>query len=271
LALLFTEVAGAQFINAGSANPGFYFYPHHPETLVYLMSPENHAAHNANNIDVNFTLDISTWALPMDGLLNPNYSFSSSVICYLDSHSVWEKTVNSAQKFAFSVPLTGLSEGLHTIEVNTTTNGKHYANEPKWSLYETPVLNSSGIVSFSVDTIAPRLSILFLENKTYYSPSVDLNFTVNDAASQVTYSLDGKENVPIADNTVLTGLTNGHHSLIVTATNEAGNTASQTIYFTIAEPFPFVTLIAVSVAVALVTTGFLIYHKKHKHNLVKEG
>ena len=108
LALLFSALAGAQFINLGSANPGYYVLPHDPQTLVFVVSPENYTAYNANSINVNFTLDVSKWVVPMDGLFNPSYSFSSSAICYLDSYSVWEKTVNSAQKFVFSVPLTGL-------------------------------------------------------------------------------------------------------------------------------------------------------------------
>jgi hypothetical protein len=35
-------------------------------------------------------------------------------------------------------------------------------------------------------------------------------------------------------------------------------------------PFPTVSVTAVSVAVAFVAAGLLVYHKKHNHNLVKE-
>jgi len=262
LLMLLAAMAEPQFINLGSANPGFYLYPHSPQTIILVQSPENNTTHNANSINVNLTLDVSTWALAMEGLLNPNYSFSSSAICYLDSDSVWEKTVNSAQVFNFSVPLAGLSEGPHKIVVNATATGQHYSWEPKWGLYDTPVLDSSGIIYFTVDTVAPRLSILSLENRTYFSPSVDLNFTVNDATSQVTYSLDQKENVTISENTQVVGLANGDHNMTVYAMDEAGNVASQTVYFKIAEPFP---VVAVSVAaVALVAAGLLLYNRKRR-------
>jgi hypothetical protein len=141
LALLFIAVAGAWF-NLGSANPHCYLYPHSPQTVILVQSPENNTPHNAYRIYANFNLDLLTWVLAIDGLFNPNYSFSSSVTCYLDCLPVWEKTVNSAQKFNFSVPLPGLSERLHSIIVNATTTGQHYSYEPKWGLYDTPVLGS---------------------------------------------------------------------------------------------------------------------------------
>jgi hypothetical protein len=51
--------------------------------------------------------------------------------------------------------------------------------------------------------------------------------------------------------------------------------SSETISFTIAKPeselFPAVPVAAVStLAVALVVAGLFVYHKKHKHNSVKE-
>lgn len=264
VALLFSALVGALSIDLGNANPGFYLYPHSPQTLIFIQLPENNTTYITTSIKSNFTLDLSKWVLPMEGLLNPNYSFSSLVVIYFDSHSVWEKTVNSAQKFNFSVPLSGLSEGLHHIVINATTKGQHYADEPKWGLYDTPVLGSSGEVHFTIDTIEPKLSILSLENKTYYSPNIDLKFTINEANSQVEYSLDGKENVTLSMNTLLTGLTNGNHNLTVYAMDEAGNTASQTIHFNIAEPFPTLIFVVVLIIAAVVATGILVYFKRRK-------
>ncbi len=76
----------------------------------------------------------------------------------------------------------------------------------------------------------------------------------------------------------------GSHNLTMYVRDLAGNTgASETVNFTIAsetEPksdsdpalFPKVPIAAVSLAViALVAAGLLVYHKKHKHNSVKEA
>jgi len=69
-------------------------------------------------------------------------------------------------------------------------------------------------------------------------------------------------------------MTNGVQTLVLYNNDTFGNVgASQTIDFTIArpsEPFPVVPVAAVSVAVAVVVVvGLLVYHKKHKLNMVQ--
>ena len=88
------------------------------------------------------------------------------------------------------------------------------------------------------------------------------------------YSIDHQANETILGNTTLTGLSYGSHSLTLYANGSFGNTgASQTIYFDSQPPelFPTVPIAAVSVAVVLVVAGLLVYHKKHKRNLVSKG
>jgi hypothetical protein len=117
-----------------------------------------------------------------------------------------------------------------------------------------------------VDLKPPKISVLSVENITYDKFDISLNFDVNEPVSQVTYSLDGQENMTISGNTTLTGLANGVHSVTVYAWDVAGNVGtSETTYFSVKvpEPFPFVPVAAVSVvAVALVVAGLLVYHKK---------
>ncbi len=82
--------------------------------------------------------------------------------------------------------------------------------------------------------------------------------------------------VTLSGNIDLTDLPNSLHNITVYAQDTFGNIgSSQTISFTIAKPesksFAVVPVAAVCiVAVALVVAGLLVYHKKHKHNLVKE-
>jgi hypothetical protein len=152
--------------------------------------------------------------------------------------------------------LDSLSEGWHNV---TVYDIRHLNNNPE----EREIIYSID-ATFKIDTIAPKFSISSLENKTYYSHCVDLNFTTNDADSHVTYSLDGKENVTIVENKMITGLANGDHNVILTAMDKAGNTASQTIYFTIAEPFPTSAFAVVSIIVVAVVAGILIYFKRRR-------
>jgi hypothetical protein len=93
-----------------------------------------------------------------------------------------------------------------------------------------------------------------------------LNFSINEPVSQITYSLDGQENVTIAGNTTLADLSAGTHNVTVYAWDTAGNVgASETVTFTVT-PFPTAPAAAASVAsIAAVTAGLLVYFKKRKH------
>jgi hypothetical protein len=96
-----------------------------------------------------------------------------------------------------------------------------------------------------------------------------LSFSVSEPVSQITYSLDGQENVTVAGNSTLVGLSVGVHNVTVYAWDTAGNVgASETITFTVT-PFPAVPVAAASVAsVAVVIAGLLAYFKKRKHQVI---
>jgi hypothetical protein len=106
---------------------------------------------------------------------------------------------------------------------------------------------------------------------SYKTSEVPLDFTVNKTVSQITYTLDGQQNVTTG-NMTLTGLSNGLHNVTVYATDKAGNVGiSQTINFTVAKPEPFSaeTIVAVSVVASVVIVvacaGVIVYLRKRKH------
>jgi len=118
----------------------------------------------------------------------------------------------------------------------------------------------------------PAISIVSPENKTYTVNSVSLSFTVSETTSWIKYSLDGKANVTITEDTTLSGLADGVHSITVYAQDTDGLTgASETIYFTIAEgsetpqseAFP-ITWIAAIIVVVVVVGVVLLYFLKIK-------
>jgi hypothetical protein len=121
------------------------------------------------------------------------------------------------------------------------------------------------------DSTPPTINLLSIENTTYTTTSIPLNFTVNEETSQVSYSLDGNENITITGNCTLTELPIGPHSLTLYARDFAGNTgASHTVHFTIteeAEPSPVVPFLIAAAAVVMIGigTGWLVYFKKRKH------
>jgi hypothetical protein len=127
------------------------------------------------------------------------------------------------------------------------------------------------------DSVPPIISGISLDNGTYTSAEVVLNFTASEKISQATYSLDGEDNVTISGNTTLTGLSVGTHNLTIYAWDDAGNIgASKTVNFDVSdmasaplqpsEFFPTASVVVASVAIVIaVAGGLLVYFRKHNH------
>lgn len=255
LLLLFSAGAGALLANLTRADPAMII------TIpleVSVLSPENNQTYNVNSVTLTATVNPPT--IP---LLSVQYD--------LDEGAQQGKFPASTPQ-PFSVTLTGLYDGTHSLEVTAVpaTGASQSANHFTYGY----LIGTSGKVYFTVDTTPPSISILSLKDKTYSVTDVPLDFTVSEPASWVGYSMDGKANATITANTVLTGLSSCAHSLTVYAKDTAGNTGeSETVHFTITqgtepEPQPsqsFPTaLIAVSLAsVAIVGAGLLVFFRKH--------
>jgi N-acetylneuraminic acid mutarotase len=145
--------------------------------------------------------------------------------------------------------LSGLSEGSHTIKV--------YANDSFGNV------GSSITAYFSVDTVAPKVVVLFPENVSYGGSDVQSSFTVDEPVSWMGYSLDGADNVTVSGNVTLAVLADGSHKITFYAMDLVGNTgASRTVYFTIA-PFPTLLVVAVAVSITIVAaTGYLLMKRR---------
>jgi hypothetical protein len=165
----------------------------------------------------------------------------------------WWNTPATAR--SFNVTLKGLTDGSHTLVV--------YAEDTFGNV------GASETVNFAIDTKAPVISILSIQNKTYDSATIPLTFAVGESTIKIEYSLDGQNNITINENATLTRLSNGVHNVTAYAWDVAGNVGtSETITFTIAEPelFPATPATVASVAsVATAGAGLLVYFKKRKH------
>jgi hypothetical protein len=137
--------------------------------------------------------------------------------------------------------------------------------------------------NFAVDTVPLNVTVHSIQNVTYATQDLPLNFTVGKPASWIAYSLDGQANVTISQNTTLTGLPSGTHTLTVYAQDAIGLIeASNTINFGVTDishekqntltstPTVDLTIIStaatVAVAVAVATAGLLVYFKKRKRS-----
>ena len=89
-------------------------------------------------------------------------------------------------------------------------------------------------IDYVTDTLPPVITITSpVNDTTYNTDSVDLNYSVNEPTAWQGYSLDSTANITLDENTTLTDFTDGEHTLIVHANDTFGNMNSTTIRFTI--------------------------------------
>jgi N-acetylneuraminic acid mutarotase len=152
--------------------------------------------------------------------------------------------------------LAGLSEGPHRIVA--------YVNDTFGNII------SSSNVTFSVDTVAPRIVVLSPENRTYGETDVQSAFTVDEPVEWMGYSLDGEDNVTVTGNVTLAVLSEGSHNITFYALDLVGHTGqSRTVYFEIS-PFPTVLVVAVAVTITIViATGYLLLKRRKALPVVK--
>jgi N-acetylneuraminic acid mutarotase len=145
--------------------------------------------------------------------------------------------------------LFNLSQGEHSVII--------YANDSLGNM------GSSETVFFSVDMLAPDISIIVPQNQTYGSTDIPLTLIINKSTSWLAYSLDKKENVTIIGNVTLPALPNGPHSLTVYAIDELGNSGSETVSFDI-EPFPMIMATAIVATITIILAAGYLYLKRQQ-------
>jgi hypothetical protein len=271
LAFSFFIAGGLQFVKFAEANPypikfvrvGEGSPPAGTKPIpVLISSPKNNTVYASNNVSLTFNASVSEYY----GEIYYTASWQQSKKTYIKLNS---PKYNPPQ---FSINITDIPEGPRWLEVYAVQEGRQITREECDSIFSTIYylsyeITGSSMVNFTIDTTAPKISLLSVENKTYTTPDITLDFTVNEAFSKVTYSLDGQDNVTIAENALLTGLTNGDHNVTVYATDEAGNIGrSETVYFSVDVHFPTTLIIATVVTVAVVGVGLLVYFKKRQRS-----
>jgi hypothetical protein len=275
LALSATILAGTMLVNLGTANPYLYHEIPLPAELpqpnITILVPENNTIQAPNSyLTVRFNATLNAPANTYGyGIFLIYYQVSwlkdgVSIFCSNDEHNP-KPVITSSYLGEFQVNLTGVPPGKNYIKIYVDAGGG-YIEKNTINSY-TFGASCSSTLEFNVpDTIPPKVTILSLENQTFSNSTVAFNFTVNELVSQLSYCLDGQDNVTVAGNTTLTGLSNGQHYLVVYSTDTAGNVgASETIYFIVNVPFPTALVIAASaVSIAIIGVGLLFYFRKRK-------
>jgi len=181
--------------------------------------PYNPSATYEFNITWKDNVQLDKVFLELDGT---NYTLEKT-----DEYLGFDSNYRVEHRANYSISFTGLEPGTHTY--------RWYANDTRnnW--------NSTTPFNFTIDNVPPSIEILSPKNITYYNyVNVKLEFTINETASWIAYSLDHQENVTIFTNVEAGTYTKyiyipnyGSHNIIVYAKDTAGNTGkSERIYFT---------------------------------------
>ncbi len=274
VALLILTLMQTSLINFGTANPSpykaFLTVPPPPDAdkpEISVTSFTNNSLHNQSN----FSLNLTVYAM------NPEYEGYLSKVWYqpdwkANNATLYQHAANTNNVYSFSsnLALTDIPEGTHNITFCAASSGAYTEGYVR-NLFLT---ENYLVMCFTVDTVAPHVSILSLDNgSSSRILDIPLVFTVNEATSKVTVDLDGNETDCNATNMTLTGLSVGLHYVTVYAWDTTGNRGiSETKYFTIEkpepkpQPFPTTLLMGASVAIAgvVVCAAVLLYHGRRK-------
>jgi hypothetical protein len=261
--LLFSAVAGTQLLNLGRANPYKWGgdVPPRDDTKppAIIISSENNTVYPSNNLIISFNVKLLYSISASDTRIYMVYYYTS---WQNEIVIVYQWNAEYLTEFSHKLNLTSIPEGNHNITIRAIEYGKYWGETFHYTTFS---ITGSSSISFTIDTTPPTISVLSIQNATYGTTDIDLNFSVNEPVSQIMYSLDGELNITITGNMTLAGLDNGDHNLTVYAQDNAGNIrVSETIYFNI-EPFPTTMLTASVVTMAVIGLGLLIYFKKRKH------
>lgn len=227
---------------------------------LVLFSPKN-LIYNTHSILVNFTVAINGY------IADVGYS--------LDNNEEIQRITNITQIYEEPAPDAILPPHLRitymvTQELSYLADGEHtitvYHGSQNNGIVPEYLVFSFAETSFSIVTPAPHLQILDVCD-VYNSSKVPLNFTIDEPASWMAYSMDKQANITLGGNITLTGLSEGSHTLVVYANDTAGNMgSSQIINFTVSpetqpipepEPFP-ITLVVIAVLVIIATLALVV-------------
>jgi hypothetical protein len=268
--LMLSAVTGMHFINSATANP-VEAYTYTAPPIVTPYSPANNETLSPNVL-LNFTITRPDHGWLISFKKSTSEEFKNvliSVDIMLDGELYRSIEANSylSSPFGYFENLTNLTGGAHSVAIQTDCVGWDLELHGFWER-KLPYEASSDSINFTVDATFPAIAVFSVENKTYRTSEVALDFAVNEVVSQISYVLDGQENVTISGNTTLTGLTDGLHSVTVYAKDLVGNTGvSETIYFSVDMPFPTTIVIASAIPVAIIGVGLLVYFKKRKKSI----
>jgi hypothetical protein len=203
IAILLTSLS-LQTVHLGDANPSISLDSGPTPDLslippiISVYSPTNGTFYNTSSLVLAFNASV-TYPSPSTDIVEGWWTYYAADWMHGtgDKDTILIDQQSSVTSKEYSINLTDIPEGNHTLAVYVTSYAEsgHYANSA----------TSQSMIDFSIDYTPPRITRLSVENKTYETSNLALDFAVDEATSKLTYSLDGKDAVTVEGNTILQG------------------------------------------------------------------
>lgn len=185
---------------------------------VGIASPANESLYTVGLLNVSLEVIVKGVESPqvfmnysLDGVSNGSIPYLvDSVFNYAPFLTNWFDGSTTLQASQGKHNLT-ITTGINSIPLNVTT------------------------IHFTVNFFEPPIiSNLSIQNKTYKTNSLPLDFTTSEPTAWIGYSLDNSPNISVTGNTTLSNLTDGSHTLKVYANDTVGNVGwTSTVFFTV--------------------------------------
>jgi len=265
--LLIASVTQIFLVGLGNANPYMHYNTVSPPVgsvplKVLVFSPNNNSIYRTS--DVNLTFNITTEGTNIHYLLGAYYKASwlpENVTVYKqNSHSPEFPTL-----WTYDNKFEHMPDGDYSVNITAWGGGGYPSERLTYNFFH---MTTNVIINFTVDTTAPQVSLISIENKTYRQTDLPLDFVIDEKSAQVSYALDGQDNITISGNVTLSSLPVGSHNITLYATDSAGNIdASDTVSFTVSKlesspTIPNIAIIGITLTVASI--GLILFISRHK-------
>jgi RTX calcium-binding nonapeptide repeat (4 copies)/Domain of unknown function DUF11 len=197
------------------------------EVVVTATDPAGNVGHET----VDWTVDTTAPQITMTHAPNGTTAATSGSIGYGvdDGNAAVTCTLDGAPLSSCTSPvaLSGLADGAHEFVI--------IATDPAGN-------DSTRTIDWTVDTTAPQITITLAPTGTTASTTASVAYTVDDNAAAVTCTLDGSPLSGCASPIALSGLIDGAHEVVMTATDTAGNVGEATIDWVVDTTAPTITV-----------------------------
>jgi hypothetical protein len=200
--------------------------------VVTVFSPVN-TTYNTKNILLNYTVGVG-----IGSHLSLNYTLDGTVTAPMPYALIKPNELHVVSLARGQVELPELSEGLHSLTISVYTDFS-FSNVHSYidTIYFKVDLSAP---DFILDGTPPNITIQTPQTNQIYTGTVPLNVLLSEPTKPFTLTIDGNRTLTLsAQNTTLTDLTVGRHTLTIQANDLVGNRGySNYVTFYVSEPPP---------------------------------